>query len=72
MFGLFRKNQATRNSRRQKETAPPHWRSILSRADGSHLDAVAALTVKVICELAPLMPDRSKLLKLQSPYNRRK
>ena len=65
MFGLFGKNKAIGVSDRQEETAPPHWRSILSRADGSHLDAVAALNVKLICELAPMLPNRPKFLELQ-------
>jgi hypothetical protein len=60
MFGLFGKNKATHDTPRQKETAPHHWPSILSRADRIHLDAVAALNVRVICELAPLVQDRSR------------
>jgi hypothetical protein len=65
MIGWFGKNKATSGSRRQTETAPHHWRAILGRADGSHLDAVVALNVRLICEFASLVPDRSRSLELQ-------
>jgi hypothetical protein len=63
MVSLFRKSKSSSESGQQ--TAPGHWPTILSQADGSHLDAVAALNVRVICELGPLVRDRSKFLELQ-------
>jgi hypothetical protein len=56
MFGLFKKHEVA------CETSNPvtehSWQSILSNAeanDESFREAVAALNVKVICELAPLV-----------------
>jgi hypothetical protein len=65
MFGLFKNNVASEAPpQNQGEVAAgANWQSILSKAD-AHCDryreAVAALNVKVICELAPLVRDRSK------------
>jgi hypothetical protein len=51
-------------SRRQSEAAAgANWHSILSKADAGrarYREAVAALNVKVICDLSPLVRDRSK------------
>jgi hypothetical protein len=66
MFGLFNKNKGASDVQpnSQGETAPGgNWRSILNKADArreTYGEAVAALNVKVICELAPLVRDRSK------------
>lgn len=63
MFGLL-KSKVEREAQPQTlgETAAlANWQSILSKADGprdSYCEAVAALNVKVICELAPLTRDR--------------
>jgi hypothetical protein len=61
MFGLFKKHEVV------FETCNPvterSWQSILSKAEASdetYREAVAALNVKVICELAPLVRDLSK------------
>jgi hypothetical protein len=61
MFGLFKKHELV------CETCNPvterSWQSILSKAEASdetYREAVAALNVKVICELAPLVRDLSK------------
>jgi hypothetical protein len=61
MFGLFKKHQVV--SETCDQLTEPTWRSILSNAetnDESFREAVAALNVKVICELAPLVRDLSK------------
>jgi hypothetical protein len=58
MFGLFKKHQVVPETCRERS-----WQSILSNAeanDESFREAVAALNVKVICELAPLVRDRSR------------
>jgi hypothetical protein len=66
MFGLFNKNKGASDVQpnSQGEMAPGgNWRSILNKADARreiYGEAVAALNVKVICELAPLVRDRSK------------
>ena len=61
MFGLFKKHELV------CETCNPvterSWQSILSKAEASdetYREAVAALNVKIICELAPLVRDLSK------------
>ena len=61
MFGLFKKHEVV------CETCNPvterSWQSILSKAEASdetYREAVAALNVKIICELAPLVRDLSK------------
>jgi hypothetical protein len=61
MFGIFKKHELV------CETCNPvverSWQSILSNAeasDESFREAVAALNVKVICKLAPLVRDLSK------------
>jgi hypothetical protein len=62
MFGLFKKNKVASESQGEAATGAD-WQSILSRADARrerYRDAVAALNVKVICELSPLVRDRSK------------
>jgi hypothetical protein len=63
MFGLFKKREVV------CETCNPvterSWQSILSKAeanDETYREAVAALNVKVICELAPLVRDLSKYI----------
>jgi hypothetical protein len=63
MFGLFKKHEVV------CETCNPvterSWQSILSKAeanDETYREAVAALNVKVICELAPLVRDLSKYI----------
>jgi len=61
MFGLFKKHEVV--PERSDQVTEPSWQSILSDAeanDGSFREAVAALNVKVICELAPLVRDLSK------------
>jgi hypothetical protein len=57
MLGLFKKDEVAR------ETAGLTWPSILSNAEASretYREAVAALNVKLIRELAPLVRDPSK------------
>src|SRR5213592_3337349 len=59
MFGLFKKHEVARETC----TAGLTWPSILRNAEANgetYREAVAALNVKVICELAPLVRDRSK------------
>ena len=63
MFGLFKKHEVV------CETCNPvterSWQSILSKAEASdetYREAVAALNVKIICELAPLVRDLSKYI----------
>jgi hypothetical protein len=61
MFGLFKKQQVV--SETCNQLTERTWQSILSNAeanDESFREAVAALNVKVICELAPLVRDRSR------------
>src|SRR6185503_7744613 len=61
MFGLFKKHQVV--SETCDQVTERSWQSILSNAeanDESFREAVAALNVKVICELAPLVRDRSR------------
>jgi hypothetical protein len=56
MFGLFKKHQVV--SETCDQVTERSWQSILSNAeanDESFCEAVAALNVKVICELAPLV-----------------
>ena len=66
MFGLFNKNKVAREAQPQSQSeaaAGANWHSILSKADAgceSYREAVAALNVKLICELASLVGDRSK------------
>jgi hypothetical protein len=66
MFGLLNKNKVARQAQPTSHgngAAGDNWQSILSRADAGrerYRDALAALNVKVICELAPLVRDRSK------------
>jgi hypothetical protein len=61
MFGLFKKHEVvceTCNAVTERS-----WQSILRKAEASdetYREAVAALNVKVICELAPLVRDLSK------------
>ena len=58
MFGLFKKHEVvceTCNAVTERS-----WQSILRKAEASDREAVAALNVKVICELAPLVRDLSK------------
>src|SRR6187401_919967 len=61
MFGLFKKHELvceTCNAVTERS-----WQSILRKAEASdetYREAVAALNVKVICELAPLVRDLSK------------
>ena len=62
MFGLFKKHQVV--SETCDQVTERSWQSILSNAeanDESFCEAVAALNVKVICELAPLVRNRSRL-----------
>jgi hypothetical protein len=59
MFGLFKsKVESEAQPQTPGETAAiGNWQSILSKADGPrdrYCEAVAALNVKVICELAPV------------------
>jgi hypothetical protein len=59
MFGLFKKTEVAHETC----TAGLTWPSILSNAEGNcetYREAVAAFNVKVICELTPLVRDRSK------------
>ena len=59
MFGLFKKHQVV--SETCDQVTERSWQSILSNAeanDESFREAVAALNVKVICELAPLLTGR--------------
>jgi len=61
MFGLFKKHEVVCET--CNPVAERSWQSILSNAeasDESFREAVAALNVKVICELAPLVTDLSK------------
>ena len=63
MFGLFKsKVESEAQPQTLGETAAiANWQSILCKADGPpgrYCEAVAALNVKVICELAPLVRDR--------------
>lgn len=62
MFGLFKSKVESEAQPQTLETvAIANWQSILCKADGrrdSYCEAVAALNVKVICELAPLARDR--------------
>ena len=61
MFGLFKKHQVV--SETCDQATERSWQSILSKAEASdetYREAVAALNVKVICELAPLVRDLSK------------
>ena len=63
MFRLFKsKVESEAQPQTLGETAAiANWQSILSKADGPrdrYCEAVAALNVKVICELAPLARDR--------------
>jgi hypothetical protein len=60
MFGLFARTKADEGSRR--ESVPQNWRSTLIRADTSHLDAVLALNVRLLCEHATLVKDRTRAL----------
>jgi hypothetical protein len=58
MFGLFKKQEVfceTCNAVTERS-----WQSILSNSDETYREAVAALNVKVICELAPLVRDLSE------------
>jgi hypothetical protein len=61
MLGLFKKHEVvceTCNAVTERS-----WQSILRKAEASdetYREAVAALNVKVICELAPLVRDLSK------------
>ena len=63
MFGLF-KSKVESEAQLQTlggKAAIANWQSILCKADGPrdrYCEAVAALNVKVICELAPLTRDR--------------
>jgi hypothetical protein len=61
MFGLFKKHQVV--SETCDQVTEVSWQSILNNADAndeSFREAVAALNVNVICELAPLVRDRSR------------
>jgi len=61
MFGLFKKHQVV--SETCDQVTERSWQSILSNAeanDESFCEAVAALNVKVICELAPLVRNLSR------------
>jgi hypothetical protein len=63
MFGLFKSKVESEAQPHTlgETTALANWQSILSKADGPrdrYCEAVAALNVKVICELAPLTRDR--------------
>src|SRR4029078_6161231 len=61
MFGLFEKHEVVCET--CNPVAERSWQSILSKAEASdetYREAVAALNVKVICELAPLVRDLSK------------
>jgi hypothetical protein len=66
MFGLFKKNKAASEAKPQSLSEPaigPNWQSILNKADSGrdpYREAVTALNVKAICELAPLIQDQSK------------
>ncbi len=61
MFGLFKSKVESSPHTLGETTALANWQSILSKADGPrdrYCEAVAALNVKVIGELAPLTRDR--------------
>jgi len=61
MFGLFKSKVERSPHTLGETTALANWQSILSKADGPpdrYCEAVAALNVKVIGELAPLNRDR--------------
>ena len=61
MFGLFKSTVESEETQTLETAAIANWPSILCKADGprdSYCEAVAALNVKVICELAPLARDR--------------
>jgi hypothetical protein len=64
MFGLFnRKVVGEARPKSQGAAAGTDWQSILIKADAGHVrynEAVAALDVKVICDLSSLVRDRSK------------
>lgn len=65
MFGLFnRKVVGEAQPKSQGAVAAgTDWQSILTKADAGHVrynEAVAALNVKVICDLSSLVRDRSK------------
>jgi hypothetical protein len=61
MFGFFKKHDVACET--HNPVTECTWQSILNKADAndeSYREAVAALNVKVICELAPLVRDKSK------------
>jgi hypothetical protein len=61
MFGLFKKHKAVCEA--CNAVTEHSWQSILSKAEASdetYREAVAALNVKVICKLAPLVRDLSE------------
>lgn len=65
MFGLFKSKVASEAQATAlgEATAVADWQSILSKADpprDRYCEAVAALNVKVICELAPLVRDQPR------------
>jgi hypothetical protein len=61
MFGFFKKHDVACET--HNPVTERTWQSILNKADAndeSYREAVAALNVKVICELAPWLRDKSK------------
>jgi hypothetical protein len=63
---FFNKSKVAGEAQPQRQgeaAARTNWHSILSKADAGgerYREAVAALNVKVICDLSPLVRDRSK------------
>ena len=66
MFGLFKKNGVTTEAQslaEAKNVNGANWRSILNQADASrdsYRAALVVLNVKLICEFAPFVRDRSE------------
>ena len=66
MFGLLKRNPVTRHARSlsdAKDVGGANWRSILNQADASrdsYRAALVVLNVKLICEFAPFVRDRSE------------
>jgi hypothetical protein len=67
MFGLFKKTgvttEATQSLAEAKDLNGANWRSILNQADAcrdSYRAALVVLNVKLICEFAPCVRDRSE------------
>jgi hypothetical protein len=66
MFGPFKRYRVTREAQslsEAKDVRAANWRSILNQADASrdsYRAALVVLNVKLICEFAPFVRDRSE------------